>query len=394
MISVSEAKKIIVENTGKLEPVPMPLREASGLVLAADIYALTDIPAFNQSSMDGYAFLYHDWEMHNRLMIEGEIPAGTSMAIAIAPQTAIRIFTGAAVPQETDTVVMQEKVNIENGELIILDDKLQRGSNVRPKGSEIKAGELALAKDSWLTPAALGFLAGIGVAQVNAYPKPSISIIVTGNELQQPGRPLHHGQVYESNSFSLKSVLQHLQIPPVKIFWVKDDPDQMREILQEALQISDVILLTGGISVGDYDCVFRTVEACGVSKLFHRVKQRPGKPLYFGKKENRMVFGLPGNPSSVLTCFYEYVIPAIELLTGRNNIIQSMMVPLGKPYQKEIELTCFLKAYFDGKTVSPLEAQESYRMRTFATANCLIQLNEEVKNYVAGDFVEVHFLPT
>ena len=393
LINVADAKKAISENITALTPVTLPLQQTAGLILAEDIHASIDIPAFPQSSMDGYAFSFSDWQKNKKLKIAGEVAAGSNEVFTLIPGSAVRIFTGAAVPPGADTVIMQEKIKAINGELIIDDENLQIGNSVRPKGSEIKAGALALEKDSVLSPAAIGFLAGIGITDVKVYPNPSISIIITGNELQQPGKTLQHGQVYESNSFALKAVLQQLHIHNVEIFYATDKQEIVTESLKKALQQSDVVLLTGGISVGDYDFVFQAATECGIEKLFHKVKQRPGKPLYFGKKENKLVFGLPGNPSSVLTCFYQYVIPAFEKLSNRQPVLKIMQTPLSKPFQKAAGLTHFLKGIYDGKTATPLDAQESYRLSSFATANCLIQINEEVTSCKEGEPVTIYLLP-
>ena len=403
MITVAEAKKIIEENTVALQPVKLSLQDAAGKILAEDVYATIDIPAFPQSSMDGYAFLFSEWKQNKKLILEGEIAAGSNEKISLAPQKAIRIFTGAPVPSGADTVVMQEKVTINlsagtssagSEEVLIIEDELiQQGTNVRPKGSEMKAGELALETGSLLSPAAIGFLAGIGVTEVNVFPNPSISIIITGKELQHAGKALEYGQVYESNSFTLTSALHHLHIDTIKIFRADDDLEILTGILEEALQQSDMVLLTGGISAGDYDFVLQSATNCGVTKLFHKIKQRPGKPLYFGKKENKLVFGLPGNPSSVLTCFYEYVLTALEILTKRRISLQKIHAPLFKPFRKTVALTNFLKGFYNGTTVSVLDAQESYRLSSFAKANCLVKINEEVMECKEGEIVEVHLLP-
>ena len=393
MISVTEAKKIISENVSSLEPVTLPLQESTGLILAEDVYASMDIPAFPQSSMDGYAFSFEGWKKHKRLKIAGEVAAGNNETFTLKPKDTVRIFTGAAVPAGADTVIMQEKIQVENGELKIDDETLQQGNNIRPQGSEIKVGELALGKESVLSPAAIGFLAGIGITEVKVYPNPSISIVITGNELQWPGIPLQHGQVYESNSFALKAVLQQLHIDNIQILYAPDKPEIVTDTLKNALEQSDVVLLTGGISVGDYDFVLQAATECGVEKLFHKIKQRPGKPLYFGKKENKLVFGLPGNPSSVLTCFYQYVIPALEKLSKRKIGLQTLQVPLEKPFKKAAGLTHFLKGFYNGKTVTPLDAQESYRLSSFAKANCLIQIDEDTTSLKEGELVDVYLLP-
>ncbi|MEQ1798239.1 MAG: gephyrin-like molybdotransferase Glp [Lacibacter sp.] len=391
MITVAEAKQIISTTVTELKPVTVSLLQAAGKVLAADVYAMVDIPAFPQSAMDGYAFAFDD--LQKELVIEGEMAAGSSSTKELSAGKAIRIFTGAPVPAGADTVVMQEKVKSENGLLIIEDEKLQRSSNVRPVGSEIKAGELALQKGSLLTAAAIGFLAGIGITEVLVIPDPVISIILTGNELQEPGKALSYGQVYESNSFSLTAALESLHIPVDRIYKAQDDPEVLTAILQQALNESDLVLLTGGVSVGDYDFVLRAANACGVVQQFHKVKQRPGKPLFFGTKDEKVVFGLPGNPSSVLTCFYEYVTESLAIQTKRSLQLKSLKTLLAKDCKKAPGLTHFQKAHYDGETVMPLTAQESYKLNSFVTANCLLILDEEKEDYNTNDPVTIHLLP-
>jgi molybdopterin molybdotransferase len=393
MINVTEAKEIIYKNTAELPPVKQPLLNAAGKVIAEDVYAAVDIPAFDQSSMDGYALSFSDLKVNKSLKIKGEMAAGSNETFSLLPGNAVRIFTGAAVPPGADTVVMQEKTKIENDQIVIDDENLQQGLNVRVKGSEIKAGAVALAKGSSLTPAAVGFLAGVGVTDVLVHPVPSVSIIVTGNELQAPGQPLLYGQVYESNSFMLQAALKRIDITGVKIYRAEDKLETVKESLLEALTKSDIVFLTGGVSVGDYDFVVTAAADIGVEKKFHRIKQRPGKPFYFGKKGNKLVFGLPGNPASVLTCFYEYVEPAILQMTRQKTGLRTMRVPLGEPFKKPAGLTHFLKGFYDGRKVIILNAQESYRLSSFANANCLVKIEEEVTGCERGESVEIHLLP-
>jgi molybdopterin molybdotransferase len=392
MISVKEAKQLVFDNTGPLAPVTLSLQRAAHHVLAEDVFSVVDIPAFNQSSMDGYALQYGSNGNKRRILVKGEIPAGAASSSMLLPEQAIRIFTGAMMPEGADTVIMQEKVTVENQEVLILDEQLQQGSNVRLRGSDIQAGGLALSKGSLLSPGAIGFLAGMGVTDVTVYSMPKVAIIITGNELQEPGKPLLPGQVYESNSVTLSTALDQLHIREINISRVDDNLNNVITVLNEALQQNDLILLTGGISVGDYDFVLEAANRCGIEKKFHKIKQRPGKPLYFGKKDSKAIFGLPGNPSSVLTCFYEYVIPAIDKITGRQNTIVTSYMPLRNPYKKQTGLTHFLKGWHDNEKVLLLDAQESYRLSSFARANCLICVEED-KEYKEGEIVEVHRLP-
>ncbi len=393
MISVREAKDIIAKSIFSLPPACFSLAQASGLVLAEDVYSLTDIPPFNQSGMDGYAISFDQNQPGKEFLIMGEVPAGSTQNAGHAMGSAVRIFTGAPVPKDADTVVMQERTEVKNSHLIILDPNLNHGSNVRLKATEIKNGELALKKETILSPAAVGFLAGVGISEVNAYPKPRVTIIVTGNELKFPGTPLQSGEVYESNSFSLIAALRQLDISQVNILRIPDDLDLLTITLQDAASSADLILLSGGVSVGKFDFVVKAAQLSGVTLLFHKVKQKPGNPLFLGKKGNCIIFGLPGNPSSALTCFYEYVIPAIGQMTRKMGMLKVTRLPLYKSYSKKNGVTIFLKGLFQEETVIPLDAQESYRLSSFAQANCLICLEEEGTEYNKGDEVEVHFFP-
>ncbi|WP_316800501.1 gephyrin-like molybdotransferase Glp [Pedobacter frigidisoli] len=391
MISVSEAKQLISENTAALQPEIKPLLQAAGHILAKDIPGAFDIPAFRQSSMDGYAMIFED--KGKELLLVGEMAAGTAHELTIQSGETVRIFTGAPLPKGADTVVMQEKVT-RNGNQISFDDgKLLPGANVRQIGSEITAGQLAMQKGDLLSPAALAFLAGIGIDEVEVYPMPKIAIILTGNELQQPGLALSFGQVYESNSYSLTAALQQEGISNVEVLTAADTLEALSTVLKSVLENNDVVLLTGGVSVGDYDFVLQASAGCGVQQVFHKVKQKPGKPLYFGKKGDKVIFGLPGNPSSVLNCYYNYVLPAIKRLSNKESSVHAVKGVLTHNYRKPIGLTHFLKGNFKNGKATPLGAQESYRLSSFAQANCLIQLDEERDQFSAGESVGVLLIP-
>lgn len=391
MISVDEAKDIIRQTVHSFPPLKLPLEDSFGLVLAADLHAALDIPAFEQSSMDGYALRFSEKE--HALDITGEMAAGAAQGLSIRGLEAARVFTGAPLPEGADTVVMQEKVRLENGKLVVLDTGLQAGSNVRHKGTEVKQGQVAMAAGTRLSAAAIGFLAGIGETEVLVYPPPSVSIILTGNELQQPGLALAFGQVYEANSVMLSVALQQAGVRNIQVLKAVDDLHAVEEMLEEALRSSDLVLLTGGVSVGDYDFVVQAAENCGVAKHFHRIRQKPGKPLYFGSKENKLVFGLPGNPSSVLTCYFQYVLPAIEALLHNPATVEEVSAILTHDYPKAAGLTHFLKAQYQNGKVTPMHAQESFRLHSFAQADCFIVLEETHSDYIAGEQVRVQLLP-
>lgn len=392
MIDVNTARKIIQEHTKALQPKRIALKQALGFVLAENIISPIHTPPFDQSAMDGYAFYFADWKEGKELNLAGTIAAGDSGENKLASGSACRIFTGAFVPPGADTVVMQEKVKVTEKGLLILDSVIQQAANVRSQGSETKKGEVAMLKSTSLKPAAIGYLANLGLTEVSVFAQPQISIIITGKELNQPGNPLSAGKVYESNSFSLAAALQQNHITGAKIFWVGDDKEATKTIIQQALNKSDLLILTGGISVGDYDYVNEALTECGVEELFHKIKQKPGKPLYFGKKGKLPVFALPGNPAAVLICFYEYVLPCIQMLQGEKQNILTLQLPLLKSYNKKKGLTHFLKGRVEGRGVMPLSGQESYKLNTFSIANCIIELEEEKENFEEGELVNIKLI--
>ncbi len=392
MISVAEARSIVADCSRPLPPVVLPLAEAAGLVTAADLFSPIDSPPFRQAGMDGFAFRYADLKSGVPLRVVQKSAAGDALGHPLNSGEAARVFTGAPVPAGADTVVMQEKTKVEDGFLKISGDDLTAGTNVRVQGSDSKAGSLAFKRGTQLTPAAVGFAAGLGVDALSVYPNPRVCMFITGNELQQGGTPLRPGAVYESNSAALFAALHSLHIFSIEVRYAKDDLPDLTAQLQAAFAGSDVVLLTGGVSVGDYDFTVAAAQACGVVQRFHKVAQRPGKPLYFGTAGSKLVFGLPGNPSSVLSCFYNYVVPALQGLTQRAKLFQKAMLPLAAGYRKTKGLTHFLKGRVADGKAAVLGAQESYRLQSFAAADCLIECEGDEDLFEAGELVPVLLL--
>src|SRR6185437_4123243 len=307
-IPVAEARRIIAGLAKPLPPRTLPIEKANGLVLSENVFATMDIPAFDQSSMDGYAIRFED--ISGTLLLQGVIPAGALQETELSKKHAMRIFTGAPLPPGADTVVMQEKVSAGPAEIRVENRHIEKGMHVRLRGADVKSGELIMQKDTVLSATKIGLLAGMGIAEIRIFPPPSVTIIATGREIQKPGSALGFGQVYESNTYFLEAALEQTFIRDVRALYADDELAIVQEKLASGLKQSDVVLLTGGVSVGDYDFVRRAADLNGIDCRFHKVKQKPGKPFYFGTKENQLIFGLPGNPSSVITCFYEYVLPA------------------------------------------------------------------------------------
>jgi molybdopterin molybdotransferase len=355
-------------------------------VLADDVFTTIDTPPFDNSAVDGYAFSFADWDGNSALKVIGEIQAGSTHA-EIGKGEAVRIFTGAAIPKATDTVIMQEKVEVVGNVLRLLDDQLTLGRNVRPKASQTKAGSLALPKGHCINPASISFLAGLGVETVDVFAKPKVKIIITGKELVRSGQPLEEGKIYESNGHGLGAALRSLYIEPASIALVGDEKLEIMSSIKSA-EDADMIILTGGASVGDYDFVPAALTDCGATQIFHKVKQRPGKPFYFGTLGETLVFGLPGNPAAVLTCFYEFIVPAIETFTKRAYCVKKTCT-LSNSFSKKPNLTYFLKGKTNGNQVEILDHQQSYKVNSFAYADCLVTLDEDRESYDVGDEVEV-----
>lgn len=394
MISVEEARNLILENTMPLTPLAVNLADSLGSILADNVISPIDLPPFDQSAMDGFAIAFSDYGTKENIEVVGEVAAGNVFQGKILPGQAVRIFTGASVPIGVDTVVTQEKVNVEKGRLIINDVSLKQGANVRGAGSQIKKNRIALSKGTIITPGAIGYLAAMGIVTVNVVARPRITVVVTGSELKKPGTSLDVGQIYESNSYAIVAALESIGQQAHKIIWLPDNEAETISVLTEAIKNSDLVLITGGISVGEYDFVGRALQQIRVKNIFYKIKQKPGKPLFFGKNKQAVIFGLPGNPAAVLSCFYEYVYPAINCMMGNmNTFLKKYQLPIAVDYPKKAGLSFFLKGKVTGNSVVPLDGQESYILSSFATADCLIYLPAGSENVKAGEIVEVHPLP-
>ena len=387
MISVSEARKLIDENCKGGRSEVMRLIDALDRALSDDVVSPMDTPPFHQSAVDGYAFSFKDWDGKSKLEVAGEVQAGNVFTAEIKPRQAIRIFTGAPVPAGLDTVVMQEKIEVQGDQMTIKDPLLVAGANVRLQGSQTKIGDVVLKKSHRLTPASISFLASLGITEVPVFAHPHIRIIVTGKELVAPGGTIKEGQIFESNSFALKTALKAMGISAVSAEIVEDDEVLIMEAITRALD-SDIVILTGGASVGLYDLVPSSLAKCGVKEIFHKVKQKPGKPFYFGTYGDVLVFALPGNPAAVLSCFYEYITPAIGKFTGRQYHKRLKMI-LAHDFQRKPGLTQFMKGKTKANTVFILDHQESYLMNSFAHADALVELEEDREVILKGDLVNV-----
>ncbi len=391
MISVQQAINLVEEHTRDThKTIWVKTQDALDFVLAEDVLSTITMPPFRQSAMDGYALHLHQ---NNTYKVIGEIQAGDDFQPTLQQGEAVRIFTGAPVPQTANAVIMQEKTLV-NDTLLTVTDNPAINTNIRPQGEQIKQGDLALQKGVKLTPAAVGFMASLGITKVAVYKKPKVAVVTTGNELIPPGTPLTYGKIYESNGTMLVSALHKTGFNDVQTFKLADDYLQTVALIKELSLQFDVILLSGGISVGDYDFVGKAMNELQVQQVFYKVKQKPGKPLYFGKKDQTYFFGLPGNPASTLSCFYSYVIPALERFQGnKNGRLLKIEAQATNDFVKKGSRAQFLKASYKNGEVTILEGQASSMLHTFALANALVFIPEEQTTITKKQMVKVICLP-
>lgn len=390
MLSVNAAKQAILKHTTTNSVIEIKLIDALNHYLAEDLYAEVELPFFNQSAVDGYAFKFQNNK--TTYTIVDEVAAGDTRKINVNKNEAVRIFTGSKVPESCDTVVMQEFTTVEEKILYVNDAKLKAGGNVRLKGYQLKKGDLLLKKGTKITTAAVGFLTSLGFTHIKTYCLPKVKILVTGNELVKPGNKLLDGQIYESNSEMLSAAFKQFNIDVV-IELIKDNLAATTQAIKKALPNFDVLVVSGGISVGDYDFVRESLLKNNVEEVFYKVNQKPGKPLFFGKKDATNIVALPGNPAAALTCFYQYIAPLIKLKMGSlEPFSPPIYLPLKEKIIKKEDRAHFYKAFTDFKTVEPLGSQNSDALQSFVWANCLLFLDEGQAEFKEGSLVAVYLL--
>jgi molybdopterin molybdotransferase len=387
MISIEEALEIVQQQKIEKSTREVALEHSYGFYLAEEITSPFDLPSFDNSAMDGYAVSGVSDSYH----IVGEIQAGDTSEKSLQPGEAMRIFTGAKVPSNTTAVVMQEKTKVEDSTLHI-DKSVSEGQHIRRRGNELALGETVFSPGHFITPASVGLIGSLGFSRVNVFNKPNIRIISTGNELIPPGEPKTEGQIYESNSYALQSALKQYGFECQERTHIKDDFSVIKSGIADYLDRSDVLLLSGGISVGDYDFVKQALEENGVKELFYKVFQKPGKPLYFGRSENKFVFALPGNPASSLTCFYIHVLPLLQRFSGALETgLKRISIPISHEFTYNSDRPICLKAHVEGQTVSILNRQSSSMIHSMALGNALVFLDGP-KDVKKGEMVESIFI--
>lgn len=346
--------------------------DAFGRVLARDAVAVTDLPPFPSSAMDGYAVRAAD--SPGSLPVTGESAAGRPAAGGLGPGEVMAISTGASVPDGADAVVPVEDV-VERGGIVEI-PSVVKGANVRPRAGDVAAGTTVVTAGTALTPPRLGALAAAGVARVSCSRRPRVSILSTGSELVAPGTPLGPGQIYESNALLLAAQVAGAGGIPEVQEPVDDEEDLLRAALAGALE-ADVLLSTGGVSVGAHDLVRRLLAEAGVREEFWGVAVRPGKPLFFGLRGRTLVFGLPGNPVSTLVGFELFVRPALAALQGRHDPSPAfrpgrLAAPLRRDARRDQLVRAATRVTGDAVLLEPLTGQGSHMIVRAAAADALV----------------------
>lgn len=395
-LAVDEALQRIKDSiTSISENEELPLRDALNRVLAISVKSVTNVPPYTNSAMDGYAIRGTDLPNHGnrQFKLAGTVMAGKPINQTIEAGECARIMTGAKMPKGTDTVVMQEHVSV-NQKNVIIDDRHKLGQNVRHAGEDISVGQTVLDKGKLLTPADLGLLASLGISKVSASRKVRVAFFSTGDELVSLGKPLEEGQIYDSNRYTLHAMLQRFGADIIDLGVVKDDRQSIEETFISAARQADVLITTGGVSVGDADYIKETLEKLG-SVSFWKIAMKPGRPLAFGNINQCLFFGLPGNPVSTMVTFYQFVLPALQKLQGATETpsvtlqircTTSLRKVAGRiEYQRGI-----MKQTESGELVVTVDRdQGSHILSSMSKANCFIILPMECENLEPDSIVTV-----
>ena len=376
----------------------IPLKSSRDRVLAKPIPAPIDLPPFNSSAMDGYACRSIDVldEVPTKLRVIDTSFAGSPSNKLVGKCEAVRIFTGAAMPRGSDTVVLQEVIK-KTGDEVCFQSEAPPGNNVRHRGHDIQKGTNLAVRGDQLGAYRLSWLAAVGITEVEVLKKVRISVFSTGDELVEPGKKLKLGQIYDSNRVALIGLLEDKPVDVKDLGKLPDNPKAIEKALMEAQKESDLVITSGGVSVGDADFVKSVIESIG-ELTFWKLALKPGKPMAVGKLDHAIFFGLPGNPISTIITYLLFVAPAIDLFSG-----QKMRPPLQitARLQTEISHNTGRREYQRGKliqgndtlVVTPTGDQSSNRLATFAEANCLIIVPETQGNILCGELVNVILLP-
>ncbi len=395
LLTVDEALSRIQESLTAIDGFERcGLRDAYGRIIAADVISPLNVPGHVNSAMDGYAVNGNDLpeEGTRLLQVIGTAFAGTPFNGSVQPGEAVRIMTGAVVPDGTDTVIMQERVDRE-GDTITIRSGHRHGENVRQIGEDIAEGGVVLSPGKKIRAAELGLLASLGVAEVTVRRRLRVATFSTGDELCSIGETPETGQIYDSNRYSLYGMLKSLGVEHIDMGVIRDDPEAISNAFTSAAEIADVLITSGGVSVGEADYVKQTLDRLGQVD-FWKIKMKPGKPLAFGMLGKTVFFGLPGNPVSVMATFYEVVQPSLRTLQGQESAPPLRMKvrcadKLKSPARQDFQRGILERDESGELVVRTTGHQGSHILSSMSRANCFIVVPAECRGVQAGEWVEV-----
>jgi molybdopterin molybdotransferase len=392
LISIAEARRRVLEGITRLGDEGVDLGDALGRVLAEDVTSPIEVPPFDSSGMDGYALIAGPAA---ELEVIGEARAGHPADTGVSPGTAVRISTGAVLPEGADAVVPVERTR-EAGDGRVAVPEVDSGANVRRAGEDVAAGAVVVRAGTVLGPAELGVAASVGRASVRCARRPRVAVLVTGDELTPPGEPLPEGGIYSSNGFALAAQVEAAGAELAGRTTVPDDPEGTHERLGAALEDADVVVVSGGVSVGPHDHVKQALRDLGVEERFWGVRLRPGKPTWFGVRDGTLAFGLPGNPVSAMVTFQLFARPALAALQGAPPDARHETAILGEPVarnaQREQAVRVRLVRGDDGLVAHPTGLQGSHMLTSMLGADGLALIAPGEGEAARGDRVEVELL--
>ncbi|MHC4944558.1 MAG: molybdopterin molybdotransferase MoeA [Planctomycetota bacterium] len=398
MIDFDEARRLVQEHTGLMPAEVRPIDQCLGFYLAEEIAAPEPLPSFDSSAMDGFAVLAADVagaskEIPVTLAVQGEVRPGQQSLPVLQPGEAFRIFTGAPVPETAEAVIMKEYVE-DLGEEIRVKRAAVPGEHIRRRGREFEEGAIVFDQGRVVSPSVIGTLAALGRMEAKVFQKPNVAILVTGDELVPPDASILPGQVRDANSHSLAAALGAMGIRCSTVLRARDDEDEVLNRFRQALSSADVVLSVGGVSVGKYDFVKAALKRLDVEEIFWRVAMKPGKPNYFGKKGDKLLFGLPGNTVSSMVSFYLLVRPALQMMQGRSDWEVSLRKARLQEglFKKDARLEWVRgRISVDERLdcrVLPLK-RGSHMLGNLAWADCLICFPKEEESLARDQLVEV-----
>jgi molybdopterin molybdotransferase len=392
LIDPDSALELVIAHAKPSPAEQCSVYEALGASLSESVSADVDYPPFHRSMMDGYAICLSD--AGNVVEITGEIAAGGVLLSSVTSGQVIEIMTGAPCPEGTEAVVPKEDVT-HDGDRVTLPASIRPGQNITRRGAECAKGATVLNAGDTITPLALATITTFGIEQLSVYPKPTLAIITTGDELVPPSTAPGPSQIRNSNGPMLVAMAQSLGVSPTHVTHARDTMDELRAALAKA-HTCDFIVLTGAVSAGKYDSVPDALREFGATPIFHKVTQRPGKPIFFATRDRQLIFGLPGNPLSCHLGFHRYVAPAMRKFMHREPVPPAISGTLAVPYVMKGPRTVFQLARADWRNnmwhVTPLMGKGSADMYAGATANAMLRVAAGSGTIDAGTPIQFEWL--